>query len=196
MKRIAGHAAEYRKEFLSLTAYSMPDFVRVDILGRGNKTTGESVKFVKLKPITAALNLPPGASVGDVVGKINAIRETLDILSDGEAVKLLAQGIDDVKHGRVHDHKDVCKDLSVLETLDAVHEAGGKAWDEVDDPDKAIAEMRGNDVAEAIERFREFARRVDEAWSFDAQQQHTHTWHDKQDVFDDFPEIKDHPHAC
>jgi len=33
---------------------------------------------------------------------------------------------------------------SIRETLDRIYEAGGKAWDDIDDPDKFIAEMRGN----------------------------------------------------
>jgi len=32
---------------------------------------------------------------------------------------------------------------SILETLDRIYEAGGKVWDDVDDPDRLIAEMRG-----------------------------------------------------
>ena len=32
---------------------------------------------------------------------------------------------------------------SILEALNRVYEAGGKAWDEVDDPEAVIAEMRG-----------------------------------------------------
>lgn len=32
---------------------------------------------------------------------------------------------------------------SILETLDRIYEAGGKVWDDVDDPDSLIAEMRG-----------------------------------------------------
>ncbi len=35
------------------------------------------------------------------------------------------------------------KTPSIHETLDAIYEAGGKAWGDVDDPDKFIAEMRG-----------------------------------------------------
>ena len=33
---------------------------------------------------------------------------------------------------------------SIRETLHRIYEAGGKAWDDIDDPDKFIREMRGN----------------------------------------------------
>lgn len=35
------------------------------------------------------------------------------------------------------------KQGSILEALDAIYEAGGKAWDKVKEPEKKIAEMRG-----------------------------------------------------
>lgn len=35
------------------------------------------------------------------------------------------------------------KSGSILETLDRIYEAGGKAWDDIDDPEALIAEMRG-----------------------------------------------------
>ena len=47
-----------------------------------------------------------------------------------------------VKHIDVTDFEP-SKTGSILETLDRVYEAGGKAWDDVDDPDSLIAEIRG-----------------------------------------------------
>lgn len=38
---------------------------------------------------------------------------------------------------------EVPKTGSIMDALNAVHRAGGDAWDKVDDPDKAIREMRG-----------------------------------------------------
>jgi len=47
-----------------------------------------------------------------------------------------------VKHIRVTDFEP-SKSGSILETLDRIYEAGGKAWDDIDDPEALIAEMRG-----------------------------------------------------
>ena len=47
-----------------------------------------------------------------------------------------------VKHICVTDFEP-SKSGSILETLDRIYEAGGKAWDDIDDPEALIAEMRG-----------------------------------------------------
>ena len=47
--------------------------------------------------------------------------------------------------GRFKDNVFVAvKTGSIRECLDKVYEAGGKAWDDVPDPDAAIREMRGD----------------------------------------------------
>ena len=35
------------------------------------------------------------------------------------------------------------KEGSILDTLERIYQAGGKAWDRIDDPDRLLAEMRG-----------------------------------------------------
>ena len=47
-----------------------------------------------------------------------------------------------VKHIRVTDFEP-SKTGSILDTLERIYEAGGKVWDDVDDPEALIAEMRG-----------------------------------------------------
>ena len=47
-----------------------------------------------------------------------------------------------VKHINIIDFEP-SKSGSILETLDRIYEAGGKAWDDIDDPEALIAEMRG-----------------------------------------------------
>ena len=47
-----------------------------------------------------------------------------------------------VKTVRVKDF-ELSKTGSILEALDEIYEAGGKAWDEIDDPESLIRELRG-----------------------------------------------------
>jgi PHD/YefM family antitoxin component YafN of YafNO toxin-antitoxin module len=42
---------------------------------------------------------------------LSAVYETLEILSDHEAMRMLAKSIDDIRAGRLHDHHDVEKEL-------------------------------------------------------------------------------------
>lgn len=37
---------------------------------------------------------------------------------------------------------------SIIEALDRIHAAGGKAWDDIEDPEALIAEMRGSHIGE------------------------------------------------
>lgn len=61
-------------------------------------------------------------------------------------------------HMRIHEHGgrfpfkelaeyDAAKSGSIRERLDRVYEAGGKAWDKIEDPQKFIDELRGYDDA-------------------------------------------------
>ena len=42
---------------------------------------------------------------------LEALQETVEVLSDPESMKLLAASIEDIRHGRVHDHEDVKREL-------------------------------------------------------------------------------------
>lgn len=42
---------------------------------------------------------------------IRTVIETMEILSDRNAMKLLQQSLDDIRNGRVHDHDDVEEEL-------------------------------------------------------------------------------------
>ena len=42
---------------------------------------------------------------------LQTILETIEILSDPEASKMLQQGLQDIRSGRLHDHEDVKKEL-------------------------------------------------------------------------------------
>lgn len=42
---------------------------------------------------------------------LSAVMETIEILSDPEAMRMLAQSIQDIRAGRLHDHDDVEKEL-------------------------------------------------------------------------------------
>ena len=42
---------------------------------------------------------------------LSAVRETLEILSDPEAMRMLQESIKDIREGRLHDHDDVEKEL-------------------------------------------------------------------------------------
>jgi PHD/YefM family antitoxin component YafN of YafNO toxin-antitoxin module len=42
---------------------------------------------------------------------LEAVMETMEILSDPETLQMLSKSIQDVKAGRVHDHDDVVKEL-------------------------------------------------------------------------------------
>lgn len=42
---------------------------------------------------------------------LSAVRETIEILNDPEAMEMLRQSIADIRAGRLHDHDDVEKEL-------------------------------------------------------------------------------------
>lgn len=42
---------------------------------------------------------------------LSAVLETIEILSDPEAMKMLQQSIEDIRAGRLHNHDDVEKEL-------------------------------------------------------------------------------------
>lgn len=42
---------------------------------------------------------------------LSAVKETIEILSDPEAMQMLQQSIADIRAGRLHDHDDVEKEL-------------------------------------------------------------------------------------
>lgn len=42
---------------------------------------------------------------------LSTVMETLDILADPEALKMLQDSISDIRAGRLHDHEDVKKEL-------------------------------------------------------------------------------------
>jgi PHD/YefM family antitoxin component YafN of YafNO toxin-antitoxin module len=42
---------------------------------------------------------------------LSAVRETIEILSDPEAMQMLHQSIEDIRAGRLHDHEDVEKEF-------------------------------------------------------------------------------------
>jgi PHD/YefM family antitoxin component YafN of YafNO toxin-antitoxin module len=42
---------------------------------------------------------------------LSALKETIEILSDPEAMEMLRKSIDDVREGRLHDHDDVQDEL-------------------------------------------------------------------------------------
>ena len=42
---------------------------------------------------------------------LSAVMETIEILSDPDATRMLQQSIDDVRAGRLHNHEDVEKEL-------------------------------------------------------------------------------------
>lgn len=44
---------------------------------------------------------------------LQTVLETIEIMSDPEAFKVFQQGLDDLRHGRVHDHEDVKKELGL-----------------------------------------------------------------------------------
>jgi prevent-host-death family protein len=44
---------------------------------------------------------------------LRTVLETIEIMSDPEAFKLFQQSLEDLKHGRVHDHEDVKKELGL-----------------------------------------------------------------------------------
>lgn len=45
------------------------------------------------------------------LGYLSAVQETIEILSDPEAMQMLQQSIADIRAGRLHDHDDVEKEL-------------------------------------------------------------------------------------
>ncbi len=42
---------------------------------------------------------------------LSALMETLEVLADPEAMKMLQQSIEDIREGRLHDHEDVKREL-------------------------------------------------------------------------------------
>lgn len=42
---------------------------------------------------------------------LDAILETIEILTDPESRELFVESLEDIKHGRVHDHEDVKREL-------------------------------------------------------------------------------------
>jgi antitoxin YefM len=42
---------------------------------------------------------------------LSAVMETIEILSDPEAMRMLQQSVEDIRAGRLHDHDDVEKEL-------------------------------------------------------------------------------------
>lgn len=42
---------------------------------------------------------------------LEAVMETLEVLSDPEAMRMLAESIEDVRAGRVHDHEELKREL-------------------------------------------------------------------------------------
>lgn len=42
---------------------------------------------------------------------LSAVLETIEVLSDPEAMQMLQQSIEDIRAGRLHDHDDVEKEL-------------------------------------------------------------------------------------
>jgi prevent-host-death family protein len=42
---------------------------------------------------------------------LTTVLETIEIMSDPESYRLFMQSLEDIKHGRVHDHEDVKKEL-------------------------------------------------------------------------------------
>lgn len=42
---------------------------------------------------------------------LKAVAETLDTLADPEATRMLQESIEDIRHGRVHEHEDVKREL-------------------------------------------------------------------------------------
>ena len=42
---------------------------------------------------------------------LSAVRETIEVLSDPEAMRMLQQSIADIRAGRLHDHEDVEREL-------------------------------------------------------------------------------------
>jgi prevent-host-death family protein len=63
---------------------------------------------------------------------LSAMQETMEILSDPNALRLLQQSLEDIRAGRVHDHDDVFAELDA--EFAGTDENGGSLRDETDGP--------------------------------------------------------------
>lgn len=115
--------------------------------------TGETSIFAKIERVGGATAMHCGIRLPSQLRKMiickvvgaDLVRELgrymyQEVLLSGTATWL--------RHGQQLQHFRITsfeppKTGSIMEALEKIHAAGGKAWDRVEDPDAAIAEMRG-----------------------------------------------------